>query len=527
MSDIRSLIRPAEKITSRVGRCLTAAGLIVLPALFGVSTARAAVSLPAIFSDHMVLQTGRDVPVWGWAEPGEEVRVALAGQTKTAKADAKGKWMVKLAPLSAGEALTLTVKGQNTVTVSDVLVGEVWLCSGQSNMGMTVQGVTNADQEKATAKYPKIRMFKDASNGADTPQERGKGAWVVCSPETVGGFSATAYFFGRDLQQALGVPVGLINSSVGGTPIEAWTSLEAQQAQPKLKPILEAWDPAKAQARYEKQLAAWQESAAKAKAAGKPAPRRPADPRRNNHRPANLFNGKIAPWIPYAIRGAIWYQGESNAGNLAGLYGLQLETLVKDWRKRWGEGDFPFAWVQLPNFRKVQTQPVEANSNWALVREGMLKALKLPDTGMAITIDVGEANNIHPKDKQDVGKRLALWALAKVYGKKVPASGPLPAGHQVAGNQVTITFKDADGGLVAKGGKLKGFAIAGPDHQWHWADAKIEGDRVVVSSLEVKNPVAVRYDWADNPIGNLYNGAGLPASPFRTDKGSGGGRAAQ
>jgi sialate O-acetylesterase len=487
-------------------------------ALSGISAARAAVTLPAIFSDHMVVQTGRDVPVWGWADAGEQVRVTLAGQTKTAKADAKGKWMVKLGPMPTGEALTLTVQGQNTLTVSDVLVGEVWLCSGQSNMGMTVQGVKDAAQEKANANFPKIRMFQDRSGGADTPQERGKGVWVVCSPETVGGFSATAYFFGRDLYQALGVPVGLINSSVGGTPIEAWTSLDAQQAQPKLKPTLDAWEPAKAQARYEKQLAVWKESAAKAKAAGKPAPRQPADPRRSSHRPANLFNGKIAPWIPYAIRGAIWYQGESNAGNLAALYGLQLETLVKDWRTRWGEGDFPFAWVQLPNYRKPQTQPVETDSGWALVREGMLKTLALPHTGMAITIDVGEANDIHPKDKQDVGKRLALWALATVYGKKVPASGPLPAGHKVAGNQIIVTFKDTDGGLVAKGGKLKGFAIAGSDHQWHWADATIEGNQVMVSSPDVKYPVAVCYDWADNPVGNLYNGAGLPASPFRTDQ---------
>jgi sialate O-acetylesterase len=370
----------------------------------------------------------------------------------------------------------------------------------------------------------------------------------VCSPETVAGFSATAYFFGREIHTALGVPVGLVNSSVGGTPVEAWTSWDAQKDFKELKPMFESWeqrqatwDAAKAQAAYEKQLAAFREAVKKAKAdgktfAGRP-PRKPEEPRIATHHPATLFNGKIAPLIPYAIRGAIWYQGESNAGQ-GHLYHLQLSALVKDWRARWGRGDFPFAWVQLPNFHAAQKEPAE-DTGWVMVREGMLKTLALPNTGMAITTDIGEDNDIHPKNKQEVGKRLAMWARAKVYRQKVAASGPLPAGHKVNGDEVTLTFTHADGGLVVKigeslvtpradspsvwpeglggFGQVRGFAVAGADKKWHRAAAKIVADTVVVKSPGVKRPVAVRYAWADNPDCNLYNRAGLPASPFRTD----------
>ena len=504
---------------------LTPFAVVAIAALGAADVALADVRPAAIFSDHMVLQRDAVAPVWGWADPGEEVSVSIAGQTKTTKADPAGKWMVKLDKLKTGEGLTLTIKGRNTVTVQDVAVGEVWLCSGQSNMGMTVNGSKNFEQEKAAANLPKIRMFRQADGPATAPQEQGKGSWQVCSPETVGGFSAAAYFFGREVHKTLGLPVGLINSSVGGTAIEAWTSWDAQKDKLELKPIFDrwdkqqaGWDPAKAQAQYEKQLATWKTAAAKAKAEGKQAPRaprKPDEPRRSANHPATLFNGKIVPLIPYAIKGAIWYQGESNAGN-GTQYALQLETLVKDWRGRWGY-DFPFGWVQLPNFHKAQVEPVE-DTGWVRVREGMLKMLALPDTGMAITLDCGEADNIHPKNKQDVGKRLAMWALAKVYDQKgIAASGPLPAGHQIRGSEIVLSFKHADGGLVAKDGDLKGFAIAGTDKKWVRATAKIDGDKVVVSSPEVKQPAAVRYAWADNPDFNLYNGAGLPATPFRTD----------
>jgi sialate O-acetylesterase len=301
------------------------------------------------------------------------------------------------------------------------------------------------------------------------------------------------------------------------------------QPKPEFKAMFErwekmqaAWDPEKAKAQYEKQFAAWKEQmkTAKKEEGKQPprAPRKPEEPRLATHRPGNLFNGKIAPLIPYAIRGAIWYQGEANAGSAEAsrLYATQMPLLVGDWRARWGQGDFPFAWVQLPNFKKRATDP-GAPSTWAMNRESMLKALATPNTGMAITIDVGEENDIHPKNKQDVGKRLAMWALAKVYDQKVASSGPLPAGHKIAGGEVTLSFTHTDGGLVAKGGELKGFAIAGADKKWYWATAKIAGETVVVSSPDVKEPVTVRYAWGDNPECNLYNGAGIPASPFRTD----------
>jgi sialate O-acetylesterase len=472
----------------------------------------------------MVLQRDVAVPVWGWAGAGERVTVTFAGQTKTATADAKGKWLVKLEPMPASaEPRVMEVSG--SAKIQNVLVGEVWLCSGQSNMAWTVSSSKDFETEKAAAKSPAVRMFREDSGPNPSAQEKCSGRWSVCSPDTVGGFSATAYFFGREVHQKLAVPVGLINSSVGGTPIESWTSRDVMQGKPEFAPLFERWDkaqaawnPAKAQAQYEKQMAEWKDAEAKAKAEGKQPPRqpqKPVEPRLATHNPGNLFNGKIAPLVPYAIRGAIWYQGESNAGTPA-LYATQLPLMIKDWRSRWGQGDFPFAWVQLPNFRKRTDDP-GAPSSWAILREGMLRTLSVPNTGMAITIDVGEENDIHPKNKQDVGKRLALWALAKVYGQKVAASGPLLAGHKVSGSEVTLSFTHTDGGLVAKGGELKGFAIAGADKKWHWANAKIVGNTLVVSSADVKEPAAVRYAWAENPDCNLYNGAGLPASPFRTD----------
>jgi sialate O-acetylesterase len=483
--------------------------LLALAAACAVfSSARADVKLPAIFSDHMVFQQDVAVPLWGWANPGEQVSVSFAGQKKTVQTGADGVWNVKIAKLAAGgQPQTLTVQGKNTVKIEDVLVGEVWLCSGQSNMAMNVARAKDFEREKAAAQLPQIRMFKESSGGATVPQSKCSGRWEICAPESVGGFSATAYFFGREIHKALGRPVGLINSSVGGTPIESWTSQEAQKSVPELQPLFQtwadkeaSWDPAKAQANFEKQQAAWKQAVARAKAKGKTPPRpprKPSEPRLDNHSPGNLFNGKIAPLIPYAIRGAVWYQGESNAGD-GQLYGIQLPLLIRDWRSRWGEGEFPFAWVQLPNFHAPQREPVE-DSGWVLVQEGMLKTLRLPNTGMAITVDVGEAGNIHPTNKQAVGHRLALWALAKVYGQPGPSCGPIPRGQRIEGHQIIVSLEHCDGGLTAKGDKLKGFAIAGADKKWVKADAQIQGDMVVVSSPEVPQPVAVRYAWPPTP----------------------------
>ncbi len=502
--------------------------LAVLGGLLAGQPVRAEVKLPAILSDHAVLQRDASLPIWGWADPGEEVTITLAGQTRSTRAAADGKWLVRFDRLPAGGPLTLDVKGKNTLTVRDLLVGEVWLGSGQSNMAMTVNRCLDAAKEKTAATFPAIRMFREASDPASQPQQLGSGKWEICSPDTVDRFSATAYFFGREIHKALQVPVGLINSSVGGTPIEAWTRWDAQKDRAELKPLFEKWDrdaagydPKKAEEQYQKALAAWKEAAKKARDAGQQpprAPRKPVQPRLDSHHPATLFNGKIAPLIPYAIRGALWYQGENNAnrGNAAS-YAMQLRLLIEDWRKQWGEGDFPFAWVQLPNFRKPQSQPVE-ESGWVTVREAMTRTLALPNTGMAITLDIGEANDIHPRNKQEVGRRLALWALATVYGKKdLPYSGPLYARHQVRNSEVVVSFQHTEGGLKAQGGELKGFAIAGPDGKWVWARARIEGNTVIVSHPDVKQPRAVRYAWAENPLATLVNGAGLPAGPFRTD----------
>jgi sialate O-acetylesterase len=492
-----------------------------------VTTTRADVKLPAIISDHMVVQSGASVPVWGWADKGEKVTAKLAGQTQSATAGDDGKWTVTFTGLKAGGPHELSIEGKNSLKVKDVLVGEVWLGSGQSNMAMLVQSCINVEEEKSAANLPQVRMFTVERHAATTPQSDCKGKWVLASPDTVGLFSATLYFFGRDLYKELNVPVGLINSSWGGTAIEAWTSMPAQSKLKEYATIsapweaqkAKPWDQAKADATYEKALAAWKVKASEAKAAKKPAPRAPqkqVDPRLSQNHPANLYNGMIEPLLPYAFRGAIWYQGESNsAKDFRNLYGLQLSTMIQDWRSRFGH-DFPFAWVQLPDFRAPQQTPNDPSS-WAVIREQMLETLKTPKTGMAVTLGLGEEKDIHPKNKQGVGKRLAMWALHDVYDRKGASCGPLPTSHEIRGKEVVVSFDHADGGLKAKGGELKGFAIAGDDKNFVWADARIEGNKVIVSSKDVAKPKSVRYAWADNPVWSLENGAGLPASPFRTD----------
>jgi sialate O-acetylesterase len=492
-----------------------------------VLSSRAEVKLPSIFSDHMVLQKNAVVPVWGWADPGEQVTASLAGQTRTATADAAGNWRLQFENLSTTEPQTLKISGKNTIEIQDVLIGEVWLASGQSNMQLSVNEATNAWRERAEAKFPQIRMFTVGRHPATTPQTNCEGKWVVCAPETVGNFSAAGYFFARDIHNQLKVPVGVIHSSWGGTPIETWTSMPRMEGKAEFKPVFDFWaekmrvpfDPVKAEAQYARALENWTNTAEKLKAAGKPAPPLPQkqiEPRLDKNYPANLFNGMIAPIVGYGIRGAIWYQGENNAGaTYAALYAEQLPLLIQDWRERWGQGDFYFGWVQLPNFQPG-TNSINAK-NWPLIRECMLKSLSVKNTGMAITIDVGEAFQIHPKNKQAVGHRLALWARAQVYGEKIPYSGPLPAGQKIQGGKIIISFTHADGGLMAKAGELVGFKIAGADRVWHSANARIEGDQVIVWSDDVKSPVTVRYAWAANPVCNLFNGAGLPATSFRTD----------
>jgi sialate O-acetylesterase len=509
-------------------RLLSRALAVSLLVLCFAAALSADVRLPAVFTDHMVLERDMPVPVWGWAAAGEKVTVSLAGQTKTATACDAGKWSVKFDAIPAGGPYLLKVQGQNAVEVRDVLVGEVWLCSGQSNMDMRVHSVMNAGAEIAAAKYPQIRMFATARKTAEEPQADCRGQWLVCSPKTAGGFTAAGYFFGRELHKKLGVPVGLIDSSWGGTPIQGWTGVKAQEAVPELRHFVDnmrsalaSYHPQTAQLKYQEHLAQWEQAVAKAKsqaererlARNKP---RPADnPHLSPWSPGRLFNGMIAPLAPYAIRGAIWYQGESNAGQ--STYSLHLRTMITEWRTLWNEGEFPFLFVQLPNFMSPQKQPSET-SGWPLVREQFLKTLVLPNTGMAVTIDVGDPVDIHPKNKQEVGRRLAQWALAKTYGKDVVACGPLYKAMHSDGGKIVIEFDYAAGLAARGGGKLEGFAIAGADKKFIWADAQVVGQTVVVSSPAVTSPVAVRYAWANNPDCNLVNGAGLPASPFRTDE---------
>lgn len=528
---------------------LPALGVLLLAGQAG----RADVKMPAIFGDHMVLQQGTRVPVWGWAAPGEKVTVAIAGQTRGATADAGGKWRVDLDPIPAdGQPLQMTVAGANTLSFQDVLAGEVWLCSGQSNMALNMAGTYDAKTDLPQAGDPLLRLFVVKNKTALAPEtDVAGGKWLLCTPDTAKGFSAVGYYFGRDLRRSLNRPVGLIGSYQGATPAQAWTPLDALVADPGLKKGY--WDSFKqlcatqdavtaahdrwlaaGGADYKAALVKFNIAAFQAQQKGLPAPARPQPPAApepprldDPQRPSVLFNAMIAPLIPYAIQGAVWYQGESNAGR-RGEYHVLLPALITGWRERWDRGDFPFLIVQLPNYREPAKLPVEGG--WPHVRDAQLKALALPNTGLAVTIDLGEAGNLHPGNKTHVGGRLALAARSVAYGEKIVASGPLVDTMKIADGKVRLTFCHADGGLKLgtppagtgipareAGVEPAGFAVAGADKKWVRARARLDGDAVVVWSDEVPNPVAVRYGWADNPPCNLYNQAGLPASPFRTD----------
>jgi sialate O-acetylesterase len=646
----------------------------VLPLLSQI--AQAEIRVPSIIGDNMVVQQGRRERVWGTAQAGERVEVSIAGQTGRAVADGQGRWQVFLGPLKAGGPFTLTIAGSNTLTFKNVLVGDVWICSGQSNMEFPLVNATGGAEAVAKANYPEIHLFTVQKNTAATPLDDVKGHWVVTTPEQVGQFSAVGYFFGRELYQRLKIPLGLIHTSWGGTPAEAWTSHDTLASVPDLKPILERYQKSleslpQRRGDYEHALAEWEQknlyqdpgnkgealgyadpelnaadwnrmtlpqffetaglvidgavwfrkeldlpaswtgkelelnltavddfdityfNGAHIGATGNETPNSYMVPRRysvpgslvhagrnviavrvfdrageggfgrtdrmslspvgakeseaislagpwsykvelslepkkpdygsrpelpgptNQNSPSVLYNAMIAPLKPYAIRGAIWYQGESNAGR-AYQYRMLFPSMIRDWRAKWGQGDFPFYFVQLANWQPAKSEP--ADSEWAELREAQTMTLRLPQTGMAVIIDIGDANDIHPRNKLDVGKRLAAWALADTYHQRVEPSGPLYDSFAVEGDKIRVKFTHSSGGVkTSDGGPPKGFAVAGADRKFVWADARIEGDTVVVWSKGVSHPVAVRYAWADNPQSSLYNQAGLPASPFRTD----------
>jgi sialate O-acetylesterase len=488
--------------------------LIALTLAFSMPS-RADVTLPALLADHMVVQRGLPVHVWGMAAAHEAVAVTFRGETKSATADDDGRWSVYLSPGEAGGPFPLTIKATNTITLNDILVGDVWVASGQSNMEFPMTGLVNAQAEIAAAKFLKIRIFMVKHKPADYPLENvdSKG-WAACAPETVADSSAVAYFFARNLQQKLGVPIGLVESFWGGTAAESWTSLHSLSADASLMPVFAARaktvdSESTTVLHQQREEREFQQALAQAKAEGKPLPWRQWHPDFAAWAPAALYNGMIAPLTPFAIRGVIWYQGESNSGpGRAPLYARLFQTMIRDWRNAWGEGDFPFLFVQIANWN---TEPGEL---WPDVRNAQRQALALKNTGMAVTIDIGDPVDIHPKNKQDVGLRLALAARAITYGEKIEWSGPLYRQITQEEHALRVWFDHA-GVLVAKGAELTGFEIAGADGKYSAAEAKIDGTSVVVSSPTVQTPISVRYGWAANPNCNLFNKEGLPASPFQ------------
>ncbi|HTS34498.1 MAG TPA: sialate O-acetylesterase [Candidatus Solibacter sp.] len=474
----------------------------------------AEVSLPALLADHMVIQRDQPVHVWGIAAEHESVTVTFRGETQSTAADELGRWSLYLLPGEAGGPFPLTVKASNTITLQDVLVGDVWVASGQSNMEFPMTELSNASAEIAAAQFPKIRIFMVEHRPADFPRADVEAkSWVACTPQSVAKSSAIAYYFARELHQKLNIPFGLIETFWGGTPAESWTSLGALSADASLMPVFARRNDMVAEhestvLQLQREEREYQKAVTQAKAEGKPEPGRSWHPDFAAWAPAALYNGMIAPLTHFPIRGAIWYQGEANGGPTAPLYGRQLETLIRDWRHAWDVGDFPFLIVQLANW---ETSP---DGLWPEVREGQRKALALKNTAMAVTIDIGDAVDIHPKDKRDVGLRLALGARAVAYGEKIEWSGPLYRQLTREEHALRVWFDHANG-LGAKGGPLVGFEVAGADGKFVTAEATIDGATVVVSNAQIKEPVSVRYAWAANPTCNLYNREGLPASPFR------------
>jgi len=500
--------------------------------------ANAEVRVPAIFGDGMVLQRDRPLPVWGWAEPGEKVTVKLGAKTATTTTGDDGRWQVTLDPQPlAADGQALTVTGTNTLLYQNVLLGDVWLCSGQSNMDW---GLGNCDvpEDIAAADFPQIRHFRTSYNFAHAPEQDLSGRWATCTPGEAPGFSAVGYYFARKVFQETGVPIGLITNAVGGTNIELWMSQETLLGTPSLDSY--ALQMRESLASYRQQLTealpaieGWSATARAAATAGTEIPLPPKWPefpfgeRTARPRCVTLHNGHIAPLIPMAMRGVLWYQGESNADD--NLYFEKKQAMIADWRQWFGDENLPFYFVQLAAWQAPDENP--AGGGWGKIRDIQRRCLEIPHTGMASAIDIGDADDIHPKNKADVGERLALWALVNDYGKAdLVSSGPLYAGMEVKGGNVRLKFTSTGGGLMVgkktgrapteedKSAKLARFAIAGEDRNWAWAEAVIDGDTVVLRAAGVPNPVAVRYAYAMNPeAANLYNRAGLPASPFRTD----------
>lgn len=507
---------------ARLRGLLLAGAVSVGAALVATPMVRADVTLPAVIGSHMVLQREMPITLWGWASPGEEINIVL-GETRAKTAgDSSGNWLVKLPGLPASaEPLKLTISGKNTIELEDVLVGEVWMGSGQSNMQWSVAASDKPQEEIAAAVYPKIRLFSVPLVPAGAPAKNVNARWEVCSPQTVPNFSAMSYFFGRELHKSLNVPVGMIATSWGGTRIEPWMPPKAFEGLPELAP--ERNQIASMRHGYQNALKGhlatvknWLAAAEQASASAAPIaepPAFPANPFNSNGAPTGLYNGMVHPLAPFSIRGAIWYQGESNLGQGMHYYDL-MKGLIQGWRDIWGEGEFPFLYVQLAPYA-YGAAPTLLPEIW----EAQTAALNYPNTGMAVVTDIGNIRDIHPRNKQEAARRLALWALAKTYGQNdLKYSGPLYDSMAVEGSQIRLKFKHASGLKTRDGKPLSWFAIAGEDKKFTPAEATIDGETVLVKSPQVAAPAAVRFGWHQLAEPNLANEAGLPASPFRTDR---------
>jgi sialate O-acetylesterase len=491
--------------------------------LTGATGVRADIRLPSVISHNMVLQRDMPVRLWGWANPGEPVSISFQDQTVSTQTGQDGRWAVTLEALQAGGPFNMTLKGKTERVLKNILVGDVWICSGQSNMAWPLKACDDGEQEVEAADFPRIRLFEVKNNSACQPLDDLTGNWSRCSPQTAADFSGVGYFFGRDLHRHLDVPIGLIDSSVGGTAAEFWTPPETFRRTEPLRTVLEDWTRRMITYVDEMQpvqdtLRTWRRNAEQQLAEGSdasppPLASREVDPR--TQAPSRLYNAMIHPLVPFGIRGAIWYQGEANTAK-ARAYRDLFPAMIRGWREAWGQGDFPFLFVQLANFQQPNSDPV-FSSGWAELREAQMVTLAEPETGMAVAIDIGDAADIHPKNKQEVGRRLAQAAKAVAYDEDLTASGPIFKEFTVAGHRAIIAFDHVGGGLVAQDGALKRFEIAGKDGMFRWAQARIVGERVEVWHDDIQEPMAVRYAWSNNPEGcNLYNKAGLPASPFRT-----------
>lgn len=533
--------------------------------LFSIASLYGEVVPGSPFGSHMVLQQKQPIPVWGMASPGEKVTITLNKISLSVVAEPTGKWMLRLPAMSAAGPLSMTIQGSNTLTFEDVYIGEVWLCSGQSNMDMTVAkedrywcGVFNEEAVVAAANYPKIRMFDVDFDTKDEPQEYCKGKWEVVSPQSIGHLSAVAYFFALEIYKKQNVAIGLLTTAFGASTAEAWTRKEALTGNDRLKYLVDRyeemarkWDSGEVQKELDAATEQWTVDSKKitadidflksisecitcpeeAKKTAQarllelrvpPRPRAPRNPHTDQHSPYVLWNAMVKPLIPYGIRGAIWYQGESN-GPSSKVYREMMEVMVRDWRIEWGQGDFPFFYVQLANIGNKQTDPQQGESGpyELFVREAQLQNLTIPNSAMAVAIenaDPDNQGNVHPKDKPKIGYRLGLAARATVYGEKsLVYMGPTFSHMEIKGSEVRLFFNNTGKGLKAEKGILEGFALAGKDKLFVWGNARIEGNSVVVSHPDIPRPVAVRYAWGRNPIISLTNKEGLPASPFRTD----------